>query len=61
MRRSGLAPSAKKLFVREKHGETNIRHIAILEEVAATICFLAGPHAGYINGEQLNVAGGLAI
>jgi NAD(P)-dependent dehydrogenase (short-subunit alcohol dehydrogenase family) len=38
-----------------------IRRIATLEEVAETICFLAGPSAGYINGETLNVAGGLGI
>jgi len=38
-----------------------IRRIATLEEVAETICFLAGPHAGYINGQQLNVAGGIGI
>ncbi|MBX4997295.1 SDR family NAD(P)-dependent oxidoreductase [Rhizobium lentis] len=38
-----------------------IRRIATLEEVSQTICFLAGPHAGYINGEQINIAGGLAI
>ena len=38
-----------------------IRRIATLEEVAATVCFLAGPHAGYISGETINVAGGLAI
>ncbi|MCJ2130676.1 SDR family NAD(P)-dependent oxidoreductase [Methylobacterium sp. E-045] len=38
-----------------------IRRIATLEEVAGTICFLAGPDAGYITGEQVNVAGGLAI
>jgi NAD(P)-dependent dehydrogenase (short-subunit alcohol dehydrogenase family) len=38
-----------------------IRRIATLVEVAETICFLAGPHAGYINGEALNIAGGLAI
>ncbi len=38
-----------------------IRRIATLEEVAETICFLAGPHAGYINGEQIDIAGGLAI
>jgi len=37
-----------------------IRRIATLEEVAATVCFLAGPHAGYITGEQVNVAGGLS-
>jgi NAD(P)-dependent dehydrogenase (short-subunit alcohol dehydrogenase family) len=38
-----------------------IRRIATLEEVAATICFLAGPNAGYINGEAINIAGGLGI
>jgi NAD(P)-dependent dehydrogenase (short-subunit alcohol dehydrogenase family) len=38
-----------------------IRRIATLEEVAETICFLAGPSAGYINGEAVNVAGGLGI
>jgi NAD(P)-dependent dehydrogenase (short-subunit alcohol dehydrogenase family) len=38
-----------------------IRRIATLEEVAETVCFLAGPHAGYINGESVNVAGGLGI
>ncbi|MBP1843802.1 NAD(P)-dependent dehydrogenase (short-subunit alcohol dehydrogenase family) [Rhizobium petrolearium] len=38
-----------------------IRRIATLAEVAETICFLAGPHAGYINGEAINIAGGLGI
>lgn len=38
-----------------------IRRIATLEEVAETVCFLAGPHAGYINGEAINIAGGLGI
>lgn len=38
-----------------------IRRIATLEEVAETICFLAGPHAGYINGETINIAGGFGI
>jgi len=38
-----------------------IRRIATLEEVAETVCFLAGPHAGYINGETINIAGGLGI
>jgi NAD(P)-dependent dehydrogenase (short-subunit alcohol dehydrogenase family) len=38
-----------------------IRRIATLEEVAETVCFLAGPSAGYINGETINVAGGLGI
>jgi NAD(P)-dependent dehydrogenase (short-subunit alcohol dehydrogenase family) len=38
-----------------------IRRIATLEEVADTICFLAGPSAGYISGETLNVAGGFGI
>ncbi|NKE45688.1 SDR family oxidoreductase [Roseomonas frigidaquae] len=38
-----------------------IRRIATLEEVAETICFLAGPSAGYITGETLNMAGGFGI
>ena len=38
-----------------------IRRIATLEEVSEVVCFLAGPHAGYITGETLNVAGGLGI
>ena len=38
-----------------------IRRIATLEEVAETVCFLAGPHAGYISGETVNIAGGLGI
>lgn len=38
-----------------------IRRIATLEEVAATICFLAGPDAGYISGAVLDVAGGVQI
>lgn len=38
-----------------------IRRIATLEEVAETVCFLAGPSAGYISGETVNVAGGLGI
>ncbi len=38
-----------------------IRRIATLEEVAATVCFLAGPDAGYITGGVLDVAGGFQI
>jgi NAD(P)-dependent dehydrogenase (short-subunit alcohol dehydrogenase family) len=38
-----------------------IRRIATLEEVSAVACFLAGPNAGYITGEVINVAGGLSI
>jgi NAD(P)-dependent dehydrogenase (short-subunit alcohol dehydrogenase family) len=38
-----------------------ISRIATPEEVAVTVCFLAGPHAGCITGESIDVAGGLAI
>lgn len=38
-----------------------IRRIATLEEVAETVCFLAGPHAGYITGETVNIAGGIGV
>lgn len=38
-----------------------IRRIATLEEVSAMVCFLAGPNGGYISGEVISIAGGLAI
>lgn len=38
-----------------------IRRIATLEEVAAMVCFLAGPNGGYITGGVIDVAGGLSI
>ncbi|MER1967440.1 SDR family oxidoreductase [Castellaniella sp. GW247-6E4] len=38
-----------------------IRRFATLEEVAETVCFLAGPSASYITGEVLSVSGGVAI
>jgi NAD(P)-dependent dehydrogenase (short-subunit alcohol dehydrogenase family) len=38
-----------------------IRRIATLEEVAATVCYLAGPNASYISGSVLDVAGGYQI
>jgi len=38
-----------------------IRRIATLEEVAALVCFLAGPNSGYITGGVIDVAGGLGI
>ncbi|MBY0322705.1 MAG: SDR family oxidoreductase [Reyranella sp.] len=38
-----------------------IRRIATLEEVAETVCFLAGPSAGYITGETVNIAGGIGV
>jgi NAD(P)-dependent dehydrogenase (short-subunit alcohol dehydrogenase family) len=38
-----------------------IRRIATVEEVAATVCFLAGPHGEYISGGVLDIAGGYQI
>ncbi|MBB4634273.1 SDR family NAD(P)-dependent oxidoreductase [Longimicrobium terrae] len=38
-----------------------IRRIATLEEVSAVVCFLAGPHAAYMTGGVIDVAGGLGI
>lgn len=35
-----------------------IRRIATLEEVAGTVCFLAGPDAAYIAGGVIDIAGG---
>jgi NAD(P)-dependent dehydrogenase (short-subunit alcohol dehydrogenase family) len=38
-----------------------IRRIATLEEVAETVCFLAGPSAGYITGETISTSGGIGV
>tara|TARA_R110000782_G_scaffold78276_9_gene155665 strand:+ start:96855 stop:97610 length:756 start_codon:yes stop_codon:yes gene_type:complete len=38
-----------------------IRRVANVDEVAAAVCFLAGPNAGYITGGILDVAGGVQI
>lgn len=38
-----------------------IRRIATLEEVAAAVCFLAGPDAGYITGGVVDISGGYHI
>jgi NAD(P)-dependent dehydrogenase (short-subunit alcohol dehydrogenase family) len=38
-----------------------IRRIATLEEVAETVCFLAGPSAGYITGESISTSGGIGV
>jgi NAD(P)-dependent dehydrogenase (short-subunit alcohol dehydrogenase family) len=38
-----------------------IRRIATLEEVAATVCFLASSDAGYISGDVVDVSGGFQI
>jgi len=38
-----------------------IRRIATVEEVAATVCFLAGPDAAYTSGGVLDVAGGFQV
>ncbi|TVP47439.1 MAG: SDR family oxidoreductase [Halomonas sp.] len=38
-----------------------IRRIATLEEVAATVCYLAGPNAGYITGSSIDMAGGMGV
>lgn len=38
-----------------------IRRVANVQEVAAAVCFLAGPDAGYITGGVLDVAGGVQI
>lgn len=37
---------------------TPVGRLGTAEEVAAAICFLAGPDAGYISGATLDVNGG---
>lgn len=41
--------------------QSPIRRIATLEEVAATVCFLAGPNGAYITGAGIDLAGGFGI
>lgn len=38
-----------------------IRRIARLDEVAALVCHLAGPHGGYISGATLDIGGGVQV
>lgn len=38
-----------------------IRRIASLDEVAALVGFLAGPHGGYISGAVIDIAGGVGV
>ncbi len=59
--RTPLAMDDIELF--EKIGEraTNVLRIAEPEEVAAVFHFLASDDAGYINGQVINVDGGMSI
>lgn len=62
----GIMPTDMAAEVREKLPAAlmdlhPIRRIATLEEVAALVCFLAGPNGGYISGEEINVAGGVQV
>lgn len=41
--------------------QTPIRRIATLDEVAATVSFLAGPNGAYITGAGIDLAGGFGI
>jgi NAD(P)-dependent dehydrogenase (short-subunit alcohol dehydrogenase family) len=45
-------------FLAEVNRATPMRRAGTPEEVAAAICFLAGPDAGYITGATLDVNGG---
>jgi NAD(P)-dependent dehydrogenase (short-subunit alcohol dehydrogenase family) len=38
-----------------------IRRIATLDEVAALVCFLAGPNGGYMTGDVIDIAGGIQV
>jgi NAD(P)-dependent dehydrogenase (short-subunit alcohol dehydrogenase family) len=62
----GIMPTEMSAAVRDNFPDAMmdlhaIRRIATLEEVASTICFLAGPHASYISGGVIDVSGGLQV
>ena len=38
-----------------------LRRVATVEEVAASVCFLAGPDSGYMTGSVLDISGGYQI
>ncbi|MCV3737024.1 SDR family oxidoreductase [Rhizobium sp. TRM96647] len=62
----GIMPTDMAAEVRDKLPDAvmdlhPIRRIATLEEVSATVCFLAGPNGGYITGGVIDVAGGLQV
>lgn len=38
-----------------------IRRVATLEEVAAMVCFLAGPNGGYVTGSGIDMSGGVQV
>lgn len=62
----GIMPTDMAADVRDKLPDAimdlhPIRRIATLEEVSATVCFLAGPNGGYITGGVIDVAGGLQV
>jgi 3-oxoacyl-[acyl-carrier protein] reductase len=62
----GIMPTDMAAGVRDKLPDAimdlhPIRRIATLEEVSALVCFLAGPHGGYITGGVIDVSGGLQV
>jgi len=62
----GIMPTDMAASARDKLPDSvmdlhPIRRIATLEEVAATVCFLAGPNGGYITGSTIDIAGGIQV
>jgi len=47
--------------LRRQVASVPLGRVGLPEEVAAAVCFLASPAAGYITGQALHVDGGLVI
>jgi NAD(P)-dependent dehydrogenase (short-subunit alcohol dehydrogenase family) len=50
---------ADEQLAHARAGRVPVRRIATPDDVARAVAFLAGPDAGYVNGEELTVDGGL--